>query len=278
MWLYELLYKKFDLLEKLGIKSKENFKDEYNALKTNDNTLKSVIKQTKEFQDKIQPKIGPWNKIEFAIKGIGKSLYAILGPIGLITAGLTIISSIVGVIIGNIKDMIYDLKKLDDIRFSLDDDFEKALEPSKELSNKINTLFESFKSAENIEVKKSIFNQLKELLPFLSDVSFDNFIKGSKNIDKLSTSIANNNEQLQKQAELQFLLQDLENSKTGLKTAEDKVKAFEEKGDTAMYNIKSFVGDDNSFVQYKKLTDYGKAVKEVENYTYWWYNYPWFFI
>lgn len=168
---------------KLGIMAKEAAKNESQILK-NASTWKKFIHLVN---------LGV-TKVVRNIKKMGQSLVASLGPIGLITIGITAISTIWGVIKGKIEDARKEQERLNNIVNGVADRIGERIAPAQSDIKKVADLKRGFdelgKSGDKVG-QKLMYTEIQKLVPALADITYEDLCKKANGFDQMAESIKN---------------------------------------------------------------------------------------
>lgn len=205
--------------KKLGIMAREAAKNETQILK-NASAWKRFIHGVK---------LGV-TKVVGSIKKMGQSLVASLGPIGLITIGITAISTIWGVIKGKIEDARREQERLNNIVNGVDDRIGERIAPAQSDIKKVADLkrgFDELGKSGDKAGQKLMYTKIQEIVPALSDITYEDLCKKADGFDQMAESIKNWAEALSTGSEMLASyaeLGDLDRQKGDLQKEIDKLK------------------------------------------------------
>ena len=247
--------------EKLGIMAKEVAKNESQILK-NAGTWK-------RFTHSVNLGV---TKVVGNIKKMGQSLVASLGPIGLITIGITAISTIWGVIKGKIEDARKEQERLNNIVNGVADRIGERIAPAQSDIKKVADLkrgFDELGKAGDKVGQKFMYTKIQEIVPALSDITYEDLCKKADGFDQMAESIKNWADSLSSGAEIlasYYELGDLERQKGDLQKDIDKLNdSGNPKTEKKMVwtgGSTNFGGAIYSFVDV--LTEEGQLLKDKE--------------
>ena len=180
--------------KKLGIMAREVAKNENQILKN--------ASAWKRFIHGVNLGV---TKVVGSIKKMGQSLVASLGPIGLITIGITAISTIWGVIKGKIEDARREQERLNNIVNGIDDRIGERIAPAQSDIKKVADLKRGFdelgKSGDKVG-QKLMYTEIQKLVPALADITYEDLCKKANGFDEMAESIKNWSEALSSGAEI----------------------------------------------------------------------------
>ena len=180
--------------KKLGIMAREVAKNENQILKN--------ASAWKRFTHGVNLGV---TKVVGSIKKMGQSLAASLGPIGLITIGITAISTIWGVIKGKIEDARREQERLNNIVNGIDDRIGERISPAQNDIKKVADLKRGFdelgKSGDKVG-QKLMYTEIQKLVPALADITYEDLCKKANGFDEMAESIKNWSEALSSGAEI----------------------------------------------------------------------------
>lgn len=240
---------------KLGIMAKEVAKNESQILKN--------AGAWKRFTHGVNLGV---TKVVGSIKKMGQALVATLGPIGLITIGITAISTIWGVIKGKIEDARKEQERLNNIVNGVDDRIGERIAPAQSDIKKVADLKRGFdeyvKSGDKVG-QKLMYTEIQKLVPALADITYEDLCKKANGFDQMAESIKNWSEALSSGSEILASyteLGDLERQKDDLQKEIDKLK--DSGNPKTEKKVVSLGGAVFSIVE--SLTEEGQLLKDKE--------------
>ena len=168
---------------KLGIMAKEVAKNESQILKN--------AGVWKRFTHGVNLGV---TKVVGSIKKMGQSLVASLGPIGLITIGITAISTIWGAIKGKIEDARKEQERLNNIVNGVDDRIGERIAPAQSDIKKVADLkrgFDELGKAGDKAGQKLMYAKIQEIVPALSDITYEDLCKKADGFEQMAEAIKN---------------------------------------------------------------------------------------
>ena len=245
---------------KLGIMAKEVAKNESQILKN--------AGAWKRFTHGVNLGV---TKVVGSIKKMGQSLVASLGPIGLITIGITAISTIWGVIKGKIEDARREQERLNNIVNGVDDRIGERIAPAQSDIKKVADLkrgFDELGKAGDKAGQKLMYTKIQEIVPALSDITYEDLCKKADGFEQMAEAIKNWADSLSSGSEMlanYMELGDLMRQQDDLKKDIDKLQnsgnpKTEQK--MVLTGSTNFGGATYSFVD--ALTEEGQLLKDKE--------------
>lgn len=200
----KLIEKKISLYDELGISIKETLGEDFKkTLSSNNQSIKSAIKEQNKYINTLNPNI--WTRFKIGaisagkgigkvFKNIGKTIYGMLGPIGLITIAISAISTAVGAWLGKQKQIREEMERIANITEGRKGRIDEYVAPANEEIKKANQLLDEFnKSLKAGDEKKMrlIYGELQKIVPSLQDLTYDDLKKKADGFDLMTDKISN---------------------------------------------------------------------------------------
>ena len=194
------------------------------GIKEANNGIKKVLKQTVKAERQIILTGNGWTKfgklakiagngILGIFKNIGKFIYGALGPIGLIVAGITVAGTAIGAIVGHFKKIREEEERIVNITKGLDGRIAEKMAPTQEDIKKVTRykeIFDELGQKGDTGGQKLYFEKIKEIVPALSDITYEDLVKKADGFDKLTDAINNWKQSLAEGTDLMALFDDLD--------------------------------------------------------------------
>lgn len=194
------------------------------GIKEANNGIKKVLKQTVKAERQIILTGNGWTKfgklakiagngILGIFKNIGKFIYGALGPIGLIVAGITVAGTAIGAIVGHFKKIREEEERIVNITNGLDGRISEKMAPTQEDIKKVTRykeIFDELGQKGDTGGQKLYFEKIKEIVPALSDITYEDLVKKADGFDKLTDAINNWKQSLAEGTDLMALFDDLD--------------------------------------------------------------------
>lgn len=248
--------------KKLGIMAREVAKNENQILKN--------ASAWKRFTHGVNLGV---TKVVGSIKKMGQSLVASLGPIGLITIGITAISTIWGVIKGKIEDARKEQERLNNIVNGVADRIGERMAPAQDDIKKVADLKRGFdelgKSGDKVG-QKLMYTEIQKLVPALADITYEDLCKKANGFDQMAEAIKNWSEALSTGAEMLASYSELGDLLSQQETLKGDIEKLQNSGNPKTKKKMVWTGGSPTlggatYSMVDVLTEEGKLLKEKED-------------
>ena len=201
----DLIIKQEKLQNSLGQTTITCWSNNTNKIDGASDKLGKMAKEVAKNEQHILKNAGAWKRFTHgvnlgvtrvigSIKKMGQALVASLGPIGLITIGVTAISTIWGVIKGKIEDARKEQERLNNIVNGVADRIGERMAPAQDDIKRVADLKRGFdelgKSGDKVG-QKLMYTEIQKLVPALRDITYEDLCKKANGFDQMAESIKN---------------------------------------------------------------------------------------
>ena len=279
----DLIIKEEKLQNSLGQTTITCWSNNTNKIGEASDKLGKMAKEVAKNEQHILKNAGAWKRFTHgvnlgvtrvigSIKKMGQALVASLGPIGLITIGITAISTIWGVIKGKIEDARKEQERLNNIVNGVADRIGERMAPAQDDIKRVADLKRGFdelgKSGDKVG-QKLMYTEIQKLVPALRDITYEDLCKKANGFDQMAESIKNwaealstGSEMLASYTELGDLLKQQEDLKGEIDTLQNSGNPKTEKKMVWTGGSPTLGGATYSIVE--SLTEEGKLLEEKE--------------